>query len=431
MDLAVLGILMIIVFMVLILTKLMSPLTALVVVPIIFGFIGGFGTDVLGFAAKGMLGVAGTFITLAFAILYFGMMLNVGLFDPLVKIIVRFVKGDPVRVLLGTAILATLVSLDGDGTTTIMICIAALLPVYNKLNIRRVYLAMLVVMANGVINLVPWGGPTARIMAVLNLQAGPLTQTLLPIMISGILFVCALAVYFGLRERKRLGIVQASFESEPMAVSEDEAELKRPKLIWVNLALTLLSMVALIAVKVPAPVVFAVACAIALVVNYRKLKFERKVIEQNAPGILNVVFMILGAGVLLGVFNESGMATAVSNSLVTIVPKSWGSYFTTVIALLSGPGTFMLNNDGFYFGVLPVLSQTAATYGFTPLQIGAAAVLGQPLRLFSPLIPALYLLMQLTNVDFSEYQKTVAPWAIVMMAFNILIGFLSGILGRV
>lgn len=63
-------------------------------------------------------------------------MIDVGLFNPIVRRVISAVRGDPLRVTLGTAILALIVSLDGNGATTIMVTVTAFLPVYLKLKMR-------------------------------------------------------------------------------------------------------------------------------------------------------------------------------------------------------------------------------------------------------------------------------------------------------
>ena len=423
----IIGVIMLVVFMTLILSRRVSPLTALVLVPMVFGFIAGYGTETFRYAMYGMINVGTTVAMLAFAILFFGIMLCTGLFHPLAGVVIKFMKGDPFRVILGTAIMSTLVSLDGDGTTTIMICCTALLPVYYKLNINRAYLAMFVIMPNGVINLLPWGGPTARMLAVLPLDSGELLARLLPLMLSGVAIVLVMAAYVGLKERKRLGITDVSIQAAAVEADAEELELRRPKMIWFNLGLSIICMVAIVAVGIPGPLVFAIASCIALAANYRDLKMQRRVINHNAEGIVTVVIMILGAGVLMGMLSESGMANEMAAALISVIPQSWGKYFTLIIAVISGPGVWILNNDAFYFGLLPVLAETAASYGFTDMQIGIASLLGQNLRGFSPVIPALYFLASYVKIEFSEYQKKIIPYCMISFAFYLLIGVVLGL----
>lgn len=384
---------MLVVFMGLILSKKVSTLTALVTVPIVFGLIAGFGVDTFIYAMKGIIGVGTTISMLVFAILYFGIMLCTGLFDPLSGIALKFMKGDPFRVILGTAILATLVSLDGDGTTTIMICCAALLPVYKKLGINPLYLALFIILPNGVINLLPWGGPTASLLAVTNLDSNALLMKLIPLMLINIAVICGMAAFAGLQERKRLTIVV---------------------------------LLAIVVIGIPGPLVFAFGAAVAMVVNYHDLKEERKVIEYNAEGIVNIVLMLLGAGILMGILNESGMAEGMAQQLLAIIPESWKSAFAFLVALISGPAVWILNNNAFYFGIYPVLAETATTLGFDAMNIGLVSLLGQALRGFSPVIPALYFMASYVGVEFSDFQKKAIPYSVVLFAANLLAGLVLG-----
>ena len=206
MYLALLGFGMIIVFMALIMAKKLSPFTSLILVPILFGLLAGYGWDTFGYAMDGIKSVASTFAMMTFAILYFGVMLLTGMFDPMVDRVVAWCKGDPLKVLVGTAVLAAFVSLDGDGTTTVMICCTALIPIYNRLGIKKIYLANLIILQNCIMNLIPWGGPTARVMSVMHLDAGEILAPLVPGMALSAIYVIGVAYYLGIKERKRLGV---------------------------------------------------------------------------------------------------------------------------------------------------------------------------------------------------------------------------------
>lgn len=360
MNLAFLGFAMIIVFMALIMAKKLSPFTSLILVPVAFGLLAGYGWDTLGYAMDGIKSVASTFAMMTFAILYFGVMLTAGMFDPMVDHVVAWCKGDPLKVLVGTAILAAFVSLDGDGTTTVMICCTAMIPIYNRLKIKKIYLATLIILQNCIMNLIPWGGPTARVMSVMKLDAGEILAPLVPGMVLSAIYVVGVSYYLGLKERKRLGVAKAaSSEVHKVEVSPEEQEWKRPKLIFFNLALTAAVIVSLIMGLASSAILFGVGTAIALVVNYPDQKIQRKVISSLAPDMINVVMMVLGAGVLMGILNgpeDAGMSNAIAQFLVSVIPESLGRYFAVIIAVISAPGTYLLNNDAFYYGVLPPLA---------------------------------------------------------------------------
>ena len=432
MNLAFLGFAMIIVFMALIMAKKLSPFTSLILVPVAFGLLAGYGWDTLGYAMDGIKSVASTFAMMTFAILYFGVMLTAGMFDPMVDHVVAWCKGDPLKVLVGTAILAAFVSLDGDGTTTVMICCTAMIPIYNRLKIKKIYLATLIILQNCIMNLIPWGGPTARVMSVMKLDAGEILAPLVPGMVLSAIYVVGVSYYLGLKERKRLGVAKAAAsEAHKVEVSPEEQEWKRPKLILFNLALTAAVIVSLIMGLASSAILFGVGTAIALVVNYPDQKVQRKVISSLAPDMINVVMMVLGAGVLMGILNgpeDAGMSNAIAQFLVSVIPESLGRYFAVIIAVISAPGTYLLNNDAFYYGVLPPLAATAEAYGFTSLQIGFAALMGQAFHFLSPLVPFIYLLMDQTEITLAQYQGYIFRWCVgifvIFMAMGLALGYL-------
>lgn len=431
MSLAFLGFAMIVVFMALIMAKKLSPFTSLILVPIAFGLLAGYGWDTLKYAMDGIKSVASTFSMMTFAILYFGVMLTAGMFDPMVDKVVAWCKGDPLKVLVGTAVLAAFVSLDGDGTTTVMICCTAMIPIYNRLKIKKIYLANLIILQNCIMNLIPWGGPTARVMSVMNLDAGELLAPLVPGMALSAVYVIGVSYYLGLKERKRLGIMDISNSVNTVELSNEEREWKRPKMILFNLLLTVAIITSLIMGLASSAILFGVGTAIALVVNYPVQKTQRKVISSLAPDMISVVMMVLGAGVLMGVLNgpeDAGMSNAIAQFLVSVIPESLGRYFAVIIAVISAPGTYLLNNDAFYYGVLPPLAATAQAYGFTDLQIGFAALMGQAFHFLSPLVPFIYLLMDLTEISLAEYQGYIFKWCIgifvIFMGAGLLLGYL-------
>ncbi len=454
--LAIWGLLIVLIFMVLIMTKKVSPFVALTLTPIVIALIAGFAKDIPSFALKGLTGdqtatnlflkgpgVAPTVFMLLFAILFFGLMLTAGLFDPLVHFILRVVKGDPLKVMIGTAILAAAVSVDGDGSTTTMIVCSAMIPVFKKLGMKMMDLAVIIILANSIMNLLPWGGPTARIIAALKVDDGELLRRILPGMLLATLWVIGVAVIRGLAERKRLGIVELthdeinSLRASEILTGEDGAALesmKRPRMIWPNLILTLIVMVYLvfggmwIIPKVNAAVIFLVAFAVALLINYPQLKDQRKIIEEHGANAMHVITMVLAAGIFMGILNFSGMSAAMGKWLSDVVPASMGSHWALVTAIASAPGTFLLSNDAFYLGVLPVLAQTGANYGFSPMEIGIAATVGQAFHLLSPLVGFIYLLLHLTGVEMGPWQRNSAKWALgTFVIFLLSIAIFGGV----
>ena len=433
--LAVFGLIIVAGFMTLIMTKKATPFTSLVMVPLIVGIIGAFvlggysWTDIFKFsiagitsnADLGITGVAGTAVMLLFAILYFGLMLAAGLFDPVVNFILKVVKGDPLKVLVGTAVLSLAVSVDGDGSTTTLVVCSAMIPVYRKLKLKMMDLAVLIILGNSIMNLLPWGGPTARIITALHVDEGDLLRRIIPGMILASIWVIGVSVIRGFAERRRLGIVEIS-DADMAEVREsqhqgDIADLARPKAIWFNLALTIVIMVTLIfggmwiIPKVNSALLFAIGLALAMLVNYGKLADQRRIIEKYGSSAVQVIIMVLAAGVFMGVLAGTGMSQAMGQALSDWMPDALGSHWPLVTAIVSAPGTFLLSNDAFYLGVLPVLNEVGIANGFVAMDMAVASTVGQAFHLLSPLVGFIYLLLNLTGVDMGKWQRTSAKWA--------------------
>ncbi|WP_257346718.1 CitMHS family transporter [Pseudalkalibacillus decolorationis] len=436
--LALLGFLMIAVFMYLIMTKRLSALIALMVIPIVFALFGGFFEDIGKMMLDGVIKVAPTGIMIMFAILFFGVMIDAGLFDPVVEKIIRIVKGDPLKVALGTACLILFVSLDGDGTTAYMITVSAMLPLYKRIGMNPLILAGISVLGSGVMNLLPWGGPTARAMSVLGLGVSELFVPVIPAMLGGVLVVLVVAFYYGKKERKRLGVIHinqsvidemASKETAAAseAVGQDE-NIKRPKLIWVNFLLTVLLLVCLVVGVLPTPVLFMVAFAVAIMINYPNMEQQKERISTYAGNVLSVVSLVFAAGVFTGILTGTEMVDAMANSLISVIPEGWGQYFAIVTAITSAPFTFFMSNDAYYFGVLPVLAETASTYGVSPVEVGRASLLGLPVHLLSPLVPSTYLLVGMAGVEFGDLQKMMLKWAGLATVVMTIVAVITGVI---
>ncbi|PLR67189.1 citrate transporter [Bacillus sp. UMB0893] len=429
--LALLGFLMLITFMILIMTKRLTAMIALMVVPVVFALIGGFGSEIGPMALEGIKSVAPTGIMILFAILFFGIMIDAGVFDPIISTILKVVKGDPVKIAIGTAVLALLISLDGDGTTTYIITISAMLPLYKRIGMRPLILAGIAVSASGVMNLLPWGGPTARAMTALNLEMSDIFTPVIPSMIGGILFVLFMAYCLGKKERKRVGIIDIDYSTMAMqqtAASAEEASIKRPRLIVVNYLLTILLLVALIREVLPTTVLFMVGFAIAITINYPKLSDQKARISNYADNALSVISMVFAAGIFTGILSGTKMVDAIANTMITHIPDAFGSHLALITAILSAPFTFFMSNDAFYYGVLPLLAKAASGYGIDPAFIGRASLLGLPVHLLSPLVPSTYLLVGMVGEDFGDLQRTFLKWACGSTAVMILVALALSII---
>lgn len=426
--LAVLGFLTIFTFLVLIIFKKLSVITALVIVPIVFGLFAGFNITALSdMMLAGIKLVAPTGILLVFAVLYFGIMLDVGLFNPVVTKIIAFVKGDPLKVIVGTAILTMIVHLDGDGTATFMIVISAFLPIYKQLGINRLVLSGIVALSVGPMHLVPWSGTSVRAMTTLNSDASHIFTPNIPAILAGIAWVLFVAYWLGKKERNRLGIVDFKY-SHQENFSDHQKLFLRPKLVWLNALLTISLLIVLIKGWLPAPVLFIMASTLALLINYPNLKDQQSILKNHGTNIFLVASMIFAAGIFSGILTGSKMIEAMATALVSLIPQNHANLLPTLTAVTSMPASMLFTPDAYYFGIVPILSKTATQFGINPLEIGRAALLGQMTVGFplSPLTASTFLLVGLSEVDFGDHQKFIFKWAFGTTIVMTIAALLSG-----
>ncbi|MDZ7632366.1 MAG: citrate:proton symporter [Gemmatimonadaceae bacterium] len=421
---------MVIAFMALIMTKRMAPLTALILVPIAFGLLGGFASELGPMMLTGVTKIAPTGIMLAFAILYFAIMIDAGLFEPIVTTLVRVVEGDPVRVVVGTAALALVVSLDGDGSTTYMITAAAMLPLYRRLGIRPLVLACVTMMAGGVMNILPWGGPTARAASALSLDASALFVPMIPSMLVAASWVLYAAYRLGLHERTRIAATGVVPFADDTALDDNTSlvDTRRPALLPVNAALTVTLMVALVLGVLPLPILFMIAFAIAIMINYPSVAEQKHLLATHAGNVMAVASLIFAAGIFTGILAGTKMVDAMAESVIQVIPTAFGPYLSIVTGILSIPFTFFISNDAFYFGILPILAKAGQAYGITAAEMGRASLIGQPVHLLSPLVPSTYLLVGLVGVDFDEHQRFTIKWALLTCLVLLGTGLLTTVI---
>jgi citrate-Mg2+:H+ or citrate-Ca2+:H+ symporter, CitMHS family len=429
--LAATGFLTIAAFLVAVLSQRVSVFIALTVLPILAAVVVGAGGRLGELVLGGFETVAPVAIMITFAVLYFCLMVDAGLFDPAVRRVVRWAGGDPLKITVGTAVLTLLVALDGDGASTFLIMVSAMLPIYRRLGMRPLVLTAVVCLGAGVMNMVPWGGPTARAMAALDLGSGDVFVPVLPAMGAGILWVLVAAVLIGRAERKRIGTVAEPVPADAPGAAHAPTETRTPVdrvRFWLNVALTLALVVVLLAQLAELPVVFVVAFVLALLINRPSWEAQKDLFTRHGHSVVLVTTMIFAAGVFTGVLGGTGMIEAMARAIVGLVPDGAGGALPALVAVTSMPLSLVFTPDAYYFGVLPVLAETTAALGGDPAEVARAAILGQMTTGFplSPLTASTFILVGMAGVQLGAHQRFVFGWAfgttVVMTAVALATG---------
>lgn len=406
--LALLGFITIFTLLAAILTKRMSPLVALIAIPIAAALIGGFGLETSTFIVAGITKIAPVAGMFVFAILFFGILTDAGMLDPIISGILRIVGNRPSRIVPGTALLALLIHLDGSGAVTFLVTIPTMLPLYTRLGIDKRILACVASLAAGV-NFLPWTGPMIRASAALHIPVSEIFIPLIPVQIVGLVFVFSVSWYLGLKEERRLGLTKgaASGIVHTRELSEDEKKIRRPQNFWINLVLAIVVLGVMISGKIDPVVMFMIGVVLALMINYRNVDMQRARVDAHAKAALLMASILFAAGVFTGIMNGSGMLSAMAKMAVGFVPPSMASHIPVVLGLLAMPLSMLFDPDSFYFGVLPVIAEVGHMLGVQPLHVAQAALLGQMTTGFpvSPLTPATFLVAGLAGIDLADHQK--------------------------
>ncbi|TDL57683.1 citrate transporter [Paenibacillus dendritiformis] len=441
-SLSLIGLITILIIVALLISGKVTPIVAMVIPPILGALLAGYSfTEIGGFFGNGVSSVINVAIMFIFAIIFFGIMQDVGLFDPLINKMVAFSRGSVITVSVGTVLVAAIAHLDGSGASTFLITIPALLPVYKRLQMNPYLLLLLVGGSASIMNMIPWAGPLGRTATVLEADVTELWQPLIPIQIIGMVLMIGLAVLLGIREKRRIirkyGSLEVAATLEAPAAAAPDASasvqtgqangLARSGLLWVNACLAIAVVGVLVAGIIPAGLAFMIGVSIALPLNFFKVNDQMERLRAHAPNALTMASIILAAGLFLGILNGTGMLTAIANDAVTILPGSIAPYLHIIVGLLGVPFDLILSTDAYYFALLPVVDQIASGFGVASLSTAYAMVIGNIVGTFvSPLSPALWLALGLAGLEMGRHIRYSLFWiwgiSIVLVITAIFMG---------
>lgn len=448
--LSAMGFIMIALIIILLLKEKMSPVAVMVIIPTIAAFLVGTNiNDLSAYVTDGMDSIKSNAFMFIFSILFFGIMSDVGVFDALVDKLAAWAADNPVKITVSTALIATIAHLDGSAAATLLITVPAMLPIYRKMGMRSQTLLTVIAASVGVMNLLPWGGPTVRAATVIGMDPTDLWRELIPIQILGVFLSLGTAVILGLREKKyalaNLNLtnstqtVNARTETSGPAIDkeaeEKEVNPRFKKLLPVNIILTIGIIGLLMANKVvdlPSYYVFMLGTVIAMIINFPNLKDQNAQIKKHAASALSIVATIMAAGVMVGIMEGTGMLEAMANTLINIIPESLGKYIHVIFGILGGPLGMITGTDAYFYGILPPLAGVGEAFGIKSIYTAIAMILGKNcILLLSPMVPATWLGLGLFDdeITLRGHIKSSFGWcygiSLIMLIFGILFGIIA------
>lgn len=437
--LALLGFATVIAVIVLLLRNVTVPALAFVGVSTITAAIlvatGAFTLDEMAdFIKEGVKGVHGTAILFIFSVLFFGVMTDAGMFDKIIGALMKKVGNNVIGVTLMTCLIAIIGHLDGGGASTFLITIPAMLPVYKRLHMRRETLLLICVTSMGVMNLLPWGGPTMRAASVLGVEPNDLWGQIVPMQVVGLVLAVGTAIFWGFQEKKRIAklgdaAVEDAGKYDDSDSEEKNNELARPKNFIFNVILTLAVIIVLVMDIFPSYYVFMVGCALGILVNYRGKKLQNSIIKSHAASGLTMASTIMCAGVFLGVLSKSGIMEKMAIMMASVIPASMGKFLPVIIGILSVPLALLFDTDSYFYGLLPVLISVGNQFGVNPAHIAIAMVVCRNCATFiSPVAPATYLGIGLAGVEIKDHIKYCFGWQWGVSIICLVAGLILGVI---
>ena len=437
--LALLGFATVIAVIVLLLRNVTVPALAFVGVSTITAAIlvatGAFTLDEMAdFIKEGVKGVHGTAILFIFSVLFFGVMTDAGMFDKIIGALMKKVGNNVIGVALMTCLIAIIGHLDGGGASTFLITIPAMLPVYKRLHMRRETLLLICVTSMGVMNLLPWGGPTMRAASVLGVEPNDLWSQIVPMQVVGLVLAVGTAIFWGFQEKKRIAklgdaAVEDAGKYDDSDSEEKNNELARPKNFIFNVILTLAVIIVLVMDIFPSYYVFMVGCALGILVNYRGKKLQNSIIKSHAASGLTMASTIMCAGVFLGVLSKSGIMEKMAIMMAGVIPASMGKFLPVIIGVLSVPLALLFDTDSYFYGLLPVLISVGNQFGVNPAHIAIAMVVCRNCATFiSPVAPATYLGIGLAGVEIKDHIKYCFGWQWGVSLICLVAGLILGVI---
>lgn len=418
--------------------KWASPYVAIATVPMLTCLAIGKYASLGDYIISGISSISQTGVMFIFSVAFFGILSETGAFDPFVNRIIKATKGDPVRLMVGVFIFASIVHLDGSGVVTCLLVIPPMLPIFKRLHMKNTSFAVALGLGAGLMNAIPWGGPTMRAATVLEMDVMKLWLPFIPTQVFGMVVSVVICILIGRKERRRLiaeGILSdnnhLNMDEFETKLTEEQMKMRRPKLIVVNWILIVLVLGLMISGLVKPLVAFMIGTALALIVNYRDPATQRKLLEDKGKDAIGLTCIIFAAGVLMGIMGESGMSEAMAKTLVQLIPNAISKFMAPIIGVLTIPLSILFDADSYYYGIMPILIKTAEAMGTSGIDIARASMIGQmtvgwPV---SPMVGTFFLFTGLLDLDIGAWQKYALKFFILvtvaMTAFACLTGLFS------
>ena len=435
-TLVAIGFAMVIILIALLLSGKTVPMVAFVLVSFVGALLAGFSLpDISTFVGDGVKTVINSVGMAMFATAFFTIMTSIGVFDPLVRFLSKY-AGNVTIIFLITYLIATVGHFDTGTTSTILLTIPMMLPLYRKFHIRVEWMFLMIGMAVAMMNLLPMGGGIIGLSAVSGIDVGVLFNQIVPVIAVGwgINIILIVAVYSKM-EKKRI----AKMSDESKRAQDDEyrallevgrkgtelQEIKMDLKYWANLILTLVTVAVVFMDIVRAYFVFMIA----LLLNYKGNKAKQDVVKLCAGNCYPIAAVMMCAGVFVGVMSGSGMLTEMAGFIVSLIPDSMHSVYNVLLAVICTPMSIALGSQAYYYGFSPLLLEVGTTMGVSTLStIATLQITQNAFGFITPVSAVNHLACGMLGRDIKDVFRFCFPKLLLMLAIQFTLSILVGLI---
>ncbi|PKE30708.1 citrate transporter [Rahnella sp. AA] len=412
-----------------------TPISLFIFLSVVAGFCAGYSPlEMNEYIIKGVMQTAPNAVLFTFSIIFFSIMTDAGVFQPLVNWLTKLAGNNVTAIVIVTGFIATVAHLDGSSVPSVLITVGAMLPVYKKMGIRPVVLLCMLAAGMGVTNITPWAGPLARVAAVSGLDVNELYHHLIPTQVVGLVCIIFLGAFLGVREQKRirLGLDIPENVSEPEKYVQGDvhnnAAPGNKALFYMNVLLVIGVTVLLLVTKIQAYVIFMCAFSVAMIFNHRSLKLQEGVMKKYAYSAYMISGTVMAAGAFVGILGGGGehsILTEMADVVLHVMPAALGTHLHIIMGVLGGLIGFVIGPDAFFYGIYPLVAKVGTSYGLTWEQMGLTMVVGKNITMMlSPVFATTYLAIGLTGVELKDHIRfSFTPVVIIslIMVFSLVL----------
>jgi CitMHS family citrate-Mg2+:H+ or citrate-Ca2+:H+ symporter len=344
--------------------------------------------------------------------------------------------GQPLAVAIVTVIVAAVAHLGGVGAATFLLTIPALLPLYLRLHMSPLMLLCLVGVSAGVMNMLPWSGPTARAAAATGTDAVVLWHPLIPVQGLGVVSMLVVACILGLRAQRCYAAASGAGLGAAAELVRQHDPKREHALVtsdwryWANIALTVAILAVLLTDIFLLYGCFMVGLGLALLLNYPDPGAQVQRIAAHANDALQMALAVLAAGVLLGILAGTEMSSGMAHALIDVLPIGSASMLHLILGAFGVPLGMLLSPDDYYFALLPIVRDVATAAGVPVESVGRAMLIGEVTSfVVSPVVPSVYLAIGLAGVELRSHIRYTFLWvwgvSLVLLAFAAATGVVT------